>query len=333
MKQALASEHFAAYSPPANHCCGRKGGQACGALKTHSKGPRSTAVTLDSTKQAVGREEVESFLSVVEVERTRSRAVAIVRQDPFRASTSERSCHHEQRPVLSFPPFRLDVADERLWKHGRELRLRPKPFAILRYLTQHPRRLVRQSEIVDAVWGRIATSESLVRTHVRDLRRVMGEGVIETVVGRGYRFLADVSEIDEARNGSGLAASESPSPGRADGVTEPVRPADNARMLKELTDTLTTLGINAVLLFVGDEQGERIATLLGAVATEEKSVAVRLPVPDVVAAAAHGREGRACRRGGRELFPASEFIMRLVKDKNAAISTLVSLHVPALPGE
>jgi DNA-binding winged helix-turn-helix (wHTH) protein len=237
-------------------------------------------MTLDSRRGAVSREEIQPLLSVVEVARTRSRAVAIVRQDALEASTSECSCHRDQRPVLSFPPFRLDVAEERIWKHGRELRLRPKPFAILRYLTQHPRRLVRQSEIVDAVWGRIATSESLVRTHVHDLRRVLGEGVIETVVGRGYRFLADVSEIDEARTGKGLAgkstlefvrATESPSPGRADGVAQAVRPADNARMLKELTDALTMLGIKAVLLFGGDEQGERIATLLGAYPRKSKA--------------------------------------------------------------
>src|SRR5262245_36625407 len=40
--------------------------------------------------------------------------------------------------VLSFPPFQLDPADERLWRDGRELRLRRKPFAILRYLAENP---------------------------------------------------------------------------------------------------------------------------------------------------------------------------------------------------
>jgi len=42
------------------------------------------------------------------------------------------------RPVLSFSPFRLDVADERLWRDGTELKLRRKPFAILKYLATHP---------------------------------------------------------------------------------------------------------------------------------------------------------------------------------------------------
>lgn len=93
---------------------------------------------------------------------------------------------------VSFMPFRLDLDSERLWRDGEELRLRRKPFAILRHLVQNPRRLVTHDEIVEAVWGKIAMSESLLRTHVRDLRQVLGEGVVETVVGRGYRLVPEV---------------------------------------------------------------------------------------------------------------------------------------------
>ena len=91
--------------------------------------------------------------------------------------------------VRLFGPFRFDVGDQRLFKDGKEVKLRRKPFAILRYLTTHPQRLVTQEELVDAVWGKIAMSESLLRTHVSDVRRAVGDGAVETVVGRGYRFL------------------------------------------------------------------------------------------------------------------------------------------------
>src|SRR5258708_19939640 len=98
-------------------------------------------------------------------------------------------------PVLSFPPFRLDVADERLWRDGTELKLRRKPFAILKYLATHPKRLVTQDDLIEAVWGKVVISESLLRTHMRDLRQVIGDSIIETVVGRGYRFIADVCDL------------------------------------------------------------------------------------------------------------------------------------------
>jgi len=105
--------------------------------------------------------------------------------------------------VLSFPPFRLDVADERLWKEGTELKLRRKPFAILKYLAMHPRRLVTQEALIEAVWGKVAMSESLLRTHVRAVRQALGDdALIETVTRRGYRFLSDVHEVhvDAARS-------------------------------------------------------------------------------------------------------------------------------------
>ena len=97
--------------------------------------------------------------------------------------------------MLSFPPFRLDLDSERLWKNDQEIRLRRKPFAILRYLVQNPKRLVTHAEVVEAVWGKVAMSESLLRTHVHDLRSALGDGVVETVVGRGYRFIADLQHV------------------------------------------------------------------------------------------------------------------------------------------
>jgi DNA-binding winged helix-turn-helix (wHTH) protein len=100
--------------------------------------------------------------------------------------------------VLTFPPFRLDPADERLWRDGQEVRLRRKPFAILRYLAENPGRLVTQDELVGAVWGKVAMSESLLRTHVHALRNAIGAGIVETVVGRGYRFVAKVSAGDDS---------------------------------------------------------------------------------------------------------------------------------------
>jgi DNA-binding winged helix-turn-helix (wHTH) protein len=112
--------------------------------------------------------------------------------------------------VLTFAGFRLDLNEGRLCKDDHEVRLRPKPYAVLCYLVKHPHRLVTKSELVEAVWGKIAMSDSLVRTHVGALRHVLGHRLIETVVGRGYRFIADVDRCDRAL--SSLAV-ETPSGG------------------------------------------------------------------------------------------------------------------------
>src|SRR4051812_44141651 len=94
--------------------------------------------------------------------------------------------------MVAFPPFRLDLEDERLWKGSKLLALRRKPFAILRYLVGHPRRLVTHDELLQHVWAGAVVSESAMRTHLHELRQVLGEGLIETVIGRGYRFVAEL---------------------------------------------------------------------------------------------------------------------------------------------
>jgi|SRR5579859_1201608 len=93
--------------------------------------------------------------------------------------------------VRLFGPFRLDVRDERLCKGGQELTLRRKPFAILRYLTANPARLVTQEEVVEAVWGKIAMSESLLRTHVSELRAALRLAKLD----RGAKKRAALEEL------------------------------------------------------------------------------------------------------------------------------------------
>lgn len=103
------------------------------------------------------------------------------------------SLHDLEAQLLSFPPFRLDLDAERLWRDSEEVELRRKPFAILRYFVQNPQRLVTHAEVVEAVWGKVAMSESLLRTNIHALRAVLGEGIVETVVGRGWRFVAEIA--------------------------------------------------------------------------------------------------------------------------------------------
>jgi DNA-binding winged helix-turn-helix (wHTH) protein/tetratricopeptide (TPR) repeat protein len=106
------------------------------------------------------------------------------------------SGHAMEVRVLAFPPFQLDLDDERLLRDGSELKLRRKPFAILKYLATHPKRLVTHQEVTEAIWGNISMSENVLRTHVYELRNVVGEGVIETVIGRGYRFVSNVRAVE-----------------------------------------------------------------------------------------------------------------------------------------
>jgi DNA-binding winged helix-turn-helix (wHTH) protein/predicted ATPase len=118
-----------------------------------------------------------------------------------------------------FAPFRLDTSNEQLWRGSEEIRLRRKTFAVLRYLVEHPGQLVTKATLLDAVWSDVAVSDSMPAISVREVREALGDDVsaprfIETVRGRGYRFIANVAnEVgDNTTSVGGRATHTEPGP-------------------------------------------------------------------------------------------------------------------------
>ncbi len=101
-----------------------------------------------------------------------------------------------QPTAYRFDEFRLDVAGGTL--HGSDnipLDVRPKTFALLRFLVENPGRLHRRSELLDTLWpGVVVTDDSLTQC-ISDLRRAFGERaqyVLRTLPRRGYVLTAEV---------------------------------------------------------------------------------------------------------------------------------------------
>jgi len=93
------------------------------------------------------------------------------------------------------PPVRwqLDLVNERMRRGGETLALPPKAFAVLRYLQEHPGRLVTKQELLDAVWPDIAVTEAVLKNCILKLREVLGDDAkspryIETVHRRGIGY-------------------------------------------------------------------------------------------------------------------------------------------------
>jgi TolB-like protein len=93
--------------------------------------------------------------------------------------------------------YRIDLADERLWSGNQAISVGNKAFRILRFFVNNPNRLLTKNDILDAVWGDLCVSEGLVKEYVHDLRVALGDDAssprfIETIRGRGYRFLGGI---------------------------------------------------------------------------------------------------------------------------------------------
>jgi pimeloyl-ACP methyl ester carboxylesterase len=73
-------------------------------------------------------------------------------------------------------------------------------FDVLAFLVEHRDRVVHKTELLDAVWGHQFVTESALTTRVKQLRQAVGDNgrdqrIVQTVHGRGYRFIAPVEEL------------------------------------------------------------------------------------------------------------------------------------------
>ena len=112
--------------------------------------------------------------------------------------------------------YRLDRQDERLWKEGEPVAIGNKAFQLLCFLMDNPERLLTKDEILEAIWGDICVSEGLVKEYIHDLRQALGDNpqhpqFIETVRGRGYRFLGGIEAIGRSVDADGQMPLDKPS--------------------------------------------------------------------------------------------------------------------------
>ena len=107
-----------------------------------------------------------------------------------------RSRPEHAEEAIQVGELRVDRAAREASFRGRPLSLTPREFDLLAFLAAHPGRVVSREELLRKVWGYDYLGETrTVDVHVRRLRGKLGERsrVIETVMGAGYKLVADRS--------------------------------------------------------------------------------------------------------------------------------------------
>jgi DNA-binding winged helix-turn-helix (wHTH) protein len=101
---------------------------------------------------------------------------------------------------VRFANFELDFGGFQLFRAGKPVRLEGLPLQLLMFLVQNPRQLVTREEIANALWGKdvFVDVEQGINTAIRKVRMALEDDstkpqYLQTVVGRGYRFVAPIN--------------------------------------------------------------------------------------------------------------------------------------------
>jgi len=104
---------------------------------------------------------------------------------------------------LRFGVFEMDLRTGELRKHGMQVRLQKQPFQVLAMLLEHAGEVVTREELQKNLWPAdtfVDFDHGLNKT-INKIREALGDSAesprfVETVSRRGYRFLAEVKDVD-----------------------------------------------------------------------------------------------------------------------------------------
>ncbi len=122
--------------------------------------------------------------------------------------------------IYVFEDYELDLRLYELRYAGKRVKLEPQVFDILAYLIQHRDRVITKQELLDHLWPDQFISEATLTHRLMQARKAVGDNarlqsVIQTVHGRGYRFIAAVEECSHEtpdRTGSPVLSPSENSP-------------------------------------------------------------------------------------------------------------------------
>jgi TolB-like protein/DNA-binding winged helix-turn-helix (wHTH) protein/Tfp pilus assembly protein PilF len=109
-----------------------------------------------------------------------------------------------QGPVRFGDDFELDMRVRRLRRGNRVVKLERIPLEILVLLVNHPGEIVTRDQVVSTVWGNdvFFDTDNSIRGAIRKIRQALRDDsedprFIQTITGRGYRFIAPVTTAEE----------------------------------------------------------------------------------------------------------------------------------------
>lgn len=94
--------------------------------------------------------------------------------------------------LLQSGSLKLDTAARRVFLEEQEVPLKNKEYELLLFFMRNAGMVFDRETLYERVWGLEAMGDSAtVAVHINRLREKLGEGIIQTVRGAGYRFTGE----------------------------------------------------------------------------------------------------------------------------------------------
>jgi len=155
--------------------------------------------------------------------------------------------------LYEFGDFRLDTAKRVLRRlDGTTVPVTPRVFETLLYMVEHHDTVLDKERLMEAVWPDSIVEENNLSQNISTLRRIFGEtpgshSYIVTVPGRGYRFVAEVS--DRTGNGSAnVNGEQGTGPALAENRTEAATVKGRRRLPGKTGGTLAVAVLGVIAL-------------------------------------------------------------------------------------
>jgi len=174
---------------------------------------------------------------------------------------------------VQFEGYELDLRAYRLRRADRSLKLERIPMEILFLLVERRGQLVTREDIIAKLWGTdvFIDTDNAINTAIRKIRMVLRDDpekprFIQTISGRGYRFVAKVSEVEDPLAIEVRVAVERPIDGERTGLRTNAAPSvDSGRLETTAERTQSTVAPEHAIVSGGIHRGSVIVLVTIAV--------------------------------------------------------------------
>jgi len=161
--------------------------------------------------------------------------------------------------LYAFGPFVVDSGRRLLLRDDNPVTLTPKTWDALLVLVESRGRMLYKDELMKSIWPDTIVDESNLTQQISMIRKALGESrggdrYIVTVPGRGYRFAAEVQELNPGREQPRVASPERTAGAHAEHAAPSAPNRSNARWAMALTGVVLLAALPLAIRRLGSAQ-------------------------------------------------------------------------------